>query len=127
MAKCDEGYRCDVCGDDVEQIRESSLYLRYVVGLLDPETLHTAAERHLSCDPLLAQFVVHDDFPRLEVEGDFDKRQLDEAFVQQRERLITRGWQRLCELEGQQDVSMLDYPLPEVRERMRRDANADLP
>ena len=37
MAKCDQGYICDVCGDEVEEIIESDLYLRYVVGMLDPE------------------------------------------------------------------------------------------
>ena len=33
MAKCEEGYLCDVCGGDVEAITDSDLYLRYVVGL----------------------------------------------------------------------------------------------
>ena len=37
MAKCDEGYLCDVCGQDVAELKDSDLYLRYVVGLLDPE------------------------------------------------------------------------------------------
>ena len=32
MAKCDEGYRCEMCGRDVEAIAESDLYLRYVLG-----------------------------------------------------------------------------------------------
>ncbi len=41
MAKCEEGYLCDVCGGDVEEITDSDLYLRFVIGLLDPETLHT--------------------------------------------------------------------------------------
>ncbi len=123
MAKCDEGYRCDVCGGDVEELTESGLYLRYVVGLLDPETLHTTPERHLRCDPVLAQFIVHPDFEAVVVEGDFDKRQLDAEFVRGREQLVTRGWQRLRELAGQEGVSMLDYPLPEVREKLRHDAN----
>ena len=46
MAKCDEGYLCEVCQQPVEEIAESDLYLRYVIGMLDPETLHTQAERH---------------------------------------------------------------------------------
>ena len=29
MARCDQGYLCDVCGDEVENIRESDLYLRF--------------------------------------------------------------------------------------------------
>jgi hypothetical protein len=32
VAKCDEGYRCEVCGLDVEVIVDSDLYLRYVLG-----------------------------------------------------------------------------------------------
>ena len=33
MAKCEEGYLCEVCGQDVAEITESDLYLRYVIGL----------------------------------------------------------------------------------------------
>ena len=62
MAKCEEGYLCDVCGGDVEDITDSDLYLRYVIGQVDPETLHTTRERHIRCNPVLAQFIVADDF-----------------------------------------------------------------
>lgn len=124
MAKCEEGYLCDVCGRDVEEITDSDLYLRYVIGLIDPETLHTTKERHILCNPVLAQFIVASDFPPVVVEGDFDKRRLDEAFVQQREQLVTRGWQRLKELAGQ-EISVLDYPLPEVRQQMKRRAGLE--
>ena len=62
MAKCDEGYLCDVCGQDVAELTDSDLYLRYIVGLLDPEVLHTTAERHIRCNPTLAQYIVADDF-----------------------------------------------------------------
>ena len=57
MAKCDEGYRCEVCGEDVTSIVDSDLYLRYVIGELDPEVLHTSPERHIRCNPVLAQFM----------------------------------------------------------------------
>jgi hypothetical protein len=53
------------------------------------------------------------------VEGPFDKRQLDAMYVREQERLVTRGWRRLKELEHQEGISLLDYPLAEVRERMR--------
>ena len=124
MAKCEEGYLCDVCGGDVEEITESDLYLRYVIGLIDPETLHTTKERHIRCNPVLAQFIVASDFPPVEVEGDFDKRLLDAAYVKQREELVTRGWRRLHELAGQ-ELSVLDYPLPEVRQQLRRRAEGE--
>ena len=109
MAKCEEGYLCDVCGGDVEEITDSDLYLRYVIGMLDPETLHTTRERHIRCNPVLAQFIVDDDFAPVVVEGDFDKRRLDPAYVHQRETLVTRGWRRLRELAGS---GAADHRLP---------------
>ena len=120
--RCEEGYLCDVCGKDVENIWESDLYLRYVIGLIDPETLHTTKERHLTCNPPLAQFIVAAEFPPVTAGGDFDKNLLDPKFVHDREELVTRGWRRLKELSTLEGVSILDYPLTEVRERMRREA-----
>jgi hypothetical protein len=118
MAKCDEGYLCEVCGGEVARITESDLYLRYVIGMVDPETLHTTPERHLRCNPSLAQFIVDEEFPAVEAAGEFDKRRLDPEFVRQREALVTRGWRRLVEVEGQ-DLPITEYPLREVRERYR--------
>jgi hypothetical protein len=122
MAKCEEGYLCDVCGGDVEAITESDLYLRYVIGLADPEVLHTNRERHIRCNPALAQFIVDKDFELVVVEGPFDKRQLDPDYVREREALVTRGWRRLREIAEQNIPAIIDYPLPEVRERMARKA-----
>jgi hypothetical protein len=114
MAKCEEGYLCDVCGGDVEELTDSDLYLRYVIGMVDPETLHTTRERHIRCNPVLAQFIVDDRFEPMVVEGTFDKRQLDPAYVRQREVLVTRGWRRLREIAGS-DLPIVEYPLPEVK------------
>ncbi len=119
MAKCEEGYLCEVCGEDVAEITDSDLYLRYVIGMLDPEVLHTSRERHIRCNPALAQFIVADNFPPVVVEGPFDKRQLDPAFVRERERLVTRGWQRLREV-AQREIPIIEYPLPEVLEAIKR-------
>lgn len=121
MAKCEQGYLCDVCGGDVEELTESDLYLRYVVGMLDPETLHTTRERHIRCNPVLAQFIVDDDFAPVTVEGPFDKRQLDPAYVNERETLITRGYRRLKEL-AHLDLPIIDYPLAEVRAKIERES-----
>jgi hypothetical protein len=118
MAKCDEGYLCDVCGQDVAELKDSDLYLRYVVGLLDPEVLHTTSERHIRCNPTLAQYIVADEFEPVVVEGPFDKRQLDSAYVVERERLITRGWERLREVP-RLGVPIIEYPLPEVLAKIR--------
>jgi hypothetical protein len=113
MAKCDEGYLCDVCGQDVAELTDSDLYLRYIVGMLDPEVLHTTPERHIRCNPTLAQYIVADDFASVVVEGPFDKRGLDSQYVNEREQLITRGWQRLKEVTTS-GVPIIEYPLPEV-------------
>lgn len=114
MAKCEEGYLCEVCGGDVAEITDSDLYLRYVVGLVDPESLHTARERHIRCNPALAQFIVAEDFEPLACEGAFDKRLLDADYVREREALITRGYLRLKEMVAL-EAAIIDYPLPEIR------------
>jgi hypothetical protein len=119
MAKCEEGYLCDVCGQDVEQLIDSQLYLSYVIGDLDPELLHVSRERHVRCNPILAQFIVDDQFAPVLVEGPFDKRQLDPAYVRQRERLVSRGYRRLRELQGT-DLPIIEYPLPEVQAKWAR-------
>jgi hypothetical protein len=117
MAKCDEGYLCEVCGEDVANLVDSDLYLRYVIGMIDPEVLHTQKERHVRCNPVLAQFIVDESFAPVTIEGDFDKRQLDAAYVHDREVLVTRGYRRLKELASL-DLPIIDYPLPEVRQKI---------
>lgn len=119
MAKCDEGYLCEVCGKDVGSITDSDLYLRYVIGLLDPEVLHTTPERHLRCNPALSQYIVDDRFAPIVCEGPFDKRTIDPGFVAERETLVTRGWQRLRELAKAKELPITEYPLPEVVAMLR--------
>lgn len=119
MAKCDEGYLCEVCGRDVGNMVDSDLYLRYVIGRVDPEVLHTSPERHLRCNPALSQYIVDAKFEPTVCDGPFDKRWLDADFVAAEEVLITRGWRRLRELAGS-DLPIKEYPLPEVAEKMRQ-------
>ena len=119
MAKCDEGYLCDVCGGEVERLTESELYLRFIAGWVDAETLHTTLERHIRCNPTIAQFIVCEEFAPVEVDGPFDKRQLDSVHVQSREQLLTAAWRRLSDLEGSEGCSLLDYPLEEVIARLQ--------
>jgi hypothetical protein len=118
MAKCDEGYLCDVCGEPVENLTESELYLRYVVGWVDAETLHTTQERHILCNPTIAQFIVADGFLPVVVEGPFSKSELDPKHVRQRELLLTSGWTRLRDLEGKEGLSLLEYPIEEMLPRL---------
>ncbi|MEL6105677.1 MAG: hypothetical protein AAFU85_06570 [Planctomycetota bacterium] len=118
--RCDEGYRCEVCGEDVTSIVESDLYLRYVIGELDPEVLHTTPERHIRCNPVLAQFIGDDSFEPVRVDGPMSLDHLDQGFVEERRVLITRGYRRLQEIPhwpGDRDITT--YPLPEVIESWR--------
>ncbi len=120
MAKCDEGYLCSVCGEDVANVTASDLYLRYVIGIVDPELLHSTPERHIRCNPALAQFIVAEDFEPVIVEGEFSKSNLDQQYVQQRETLVTRGYRRLSEIRKMQDTSILEFPLPEIIDAMNK-------
>ena len=116
MAKCDQGYLCEVCGDEVAEITESDLYLRLVIGEIQPRLLMTAPERHLRCNPTQSQFIADPGFEPVAVEGFFDKRLLDASQVREREELVTRGWKRLQELAGS-GLPLNEYPLPEFQRR----------
>ena len=116
MAVCEQGYLCDVCAGDVAELTESDLYLRYVLGEVDPERLHVLPERHIRCNPTLAQFIVADGFEPVPVEGAFAKSELDPAFVEREEIRVTRGSLRLQELQ-RLEVPITEYPLPEARLR----------
>jgi hypothetical protein len=114
MTRCEEGYLCEVCGKDVAAITESDLYLRYVLGEVPPERLHTLRERHVRCNPALAQFIVDPAFEPVRCEGPFAKESLDPAYVAEEEARVTRGWRRLQELPSL-GLTIVEYPLPEVR------------
>ena len=43
MAGCERGYLCAVCGQEVEEITESDLYLRYVLGEVEWERAESLA------------------------------------------------------------------------------------
>lgn len=120
MAKCDEGYRCEVCGLDVRGLVDSDLYLRFVIGELDPEVLHTSPERHIRCNPVLAQFIEHERFEPVVISGALSRDSLDREFVQRRVALVTRGYARLWELaESSTACDVTAYPLPEAIEKYR--------
>lgn len=113
MAKCDEGYICPVCGDEVKRLIDSSLYLQYVIGWIPAEELHLTPDIHLHCNPNLAQFIDSPEFPAITVEGPFDRRLLDAAFVAERVEQITRGYQRLRHLQRDRSLPIEQYPLVE--------------
>lgn len=116
MAHCEQGYLCEVCGEEVSELAESDLYLRYVIGEVDVRQLLAAPERHIRCNPTLAQFIVDKEFLPVIVDGPFAKRELDAEDVRRREELVTRGWRRLRELGGR-GLSIHEYPLEEFRQQ----------
>lgn len=116
MAKCEQGYLCEVCGDEVEDITQSDLYLRFVLGEIEARALLTARERHIRCNPVQAQFIVDPAFEPVVVEGAFAKSELDPEDVARREELVTRAWRRLQEVRGL-GIPISEYPLDEVRKR----------
>ncbi|EMI54610.1 hypothetical protein [Rhodopirellula sallentina] len=112
MAKCDQGYLCEVCGDEVTSIVESDLYLRYVLGQLDAEKLHLSPERHLRCNPVLSQYIDDERFDPVTVDSDFDKRVLDATFVSQQTERVSRAYRRLWQIaQSETPISLLEYPI----------------
>jgi hypothetical protein len=122
MARCEQGYRCDVCGGDVDAITDSDLYLRYVLGEVPPEQLHLLPERHLRCNPGTAQFIVDPAFAPVRCAGPFAKEQLDAAQVAEEEARVTRAWRRLQQLPTL-GLPITEYPLPEVRASWKEDSS----
>src|SRR5258708_20073886 len=116
MARCDQGYVCDVCGEEVPEIVDSDLYLSFILGLVESRALLSRPERHIRCNPVQAQFIVDEQFPPVTTEGAFDKRRLDPEYVRTQEELVTRGWRRLQEV-ARLKIPISEYPLPDVRQR----------
>jgi hypothetical protein len=118
MARCDEGYLCEVCGRDVEVVTDSDLYLRYVLGEVPLELLHRLPERHIRCNPAVAQYITDAAFPPTDCDGPFAKAGFDAAFVAAEEARVTRGWRRLRAIPTL-GLTVPEYPLsvtPDDRE-----------
>jgi hypothetical protein len=110
MARCEQGYLCDVCGAEVAEMTDSDLYLRYILGEVPLAELHRNAERHIRCNPANAQFIVDLAFPPVRCEGVFGKDLLDPEFVREQEARVTRAWRRLQELPVLR-LPIAEYPL----------------
>lgn len=113
MARCDEGYRCEVCGRDVDAITESDLYLRYVLGEVPLERLHLQPERHIRCNPALAQYVVDVNFEPVICTGPFSKNHLDGDYVAKEEERVSQGWRRL-QMIPTLGLQITEYPQRKV-------------
>ncbi|HZZ81667.1 MAG TPA: hypothetical protein VFE62_24410 [Gemmataceae bacterium] len=117
--RCETGYLCDVCGQDVEAMTDSDLYLRYVMGEVHPLALPRQRERHIRCNPAIAQYIVDPAFAPVPCDGAFAKSNLDAEYVRQQEELVTRAWRRLQEIPTL-GLAIPDYPLPEVLAKWRQ-------
>lgn len=111
MARCERGYLCQVCGREVEEVRDSDLYLRYVLGEVAADDLHRLPDRHIRCNPVLAQFITDPAFPPVSCPGPFARDSLDPEQVAGEEARVTRAWQWLQRLPGL-GLNVADYPLP---------------
>lgn len=112
MAGCSKGYLCAVCGEEVENLVDSELYLRYVMGEAPLESLGRSPDRHLRCNPTFSQFIVDPRFPPILAEGPFAKTGLDPEFVAAEEARVSAGYRRLREVSGL-GIPIYDYPLIE--------------
>lgn len=110
MARCDEGYRCEVCGDDVEAVTDSDLYLRYILGEVPLEMIHRSPERHLRCNPALSQYIIDSEFDLVLCDGPFGKAHLDPDYVATEEARVTRAWRRLQAIP-RLGLTIAEYPL----------------
>jgi hypothetical protein len=111
MARCEQGYLCDVCGAEVEGLTESDLYLAYVLGEVSLDQLHLRPERHIRCNPATAQFIIDPAFVPVACDGPFGKESLDPAYVAEMEDRVTRAWRRLQEIPALR-LPIAEYPLP---------------
>jgi len=112
MAKCDGGYFCYACGEYVDNITQSELYLRYVMGEVPHDRLLELPDGHITCNPDLAQYIVDD---RFECDAAVDepalrKENRDPAFVRSEEERVSRAWRHLQSLPGS-GIPMSEYPL----------------
>jgi hypothetical protein len=121
MARCEQGYLCEVCGLEVEDITDSDLYLRYVLGEVDPETLHQSPERHLRCNPSLSQFIGDPEFEPVEVVGPFSKVELDPEYVAEETARVSAAYRRLREIyRSSRNTPITEYLDPEIQARWAR-------
>ena len=110
MARCDQGYLCQVCGEEVEEIIDSDLYLAFVLGEVQAELLLDQPERHMRCNPERAQYILDLEFPPVECQGFFDKRLLDAVYVAEEEARVTRAFRHLRAV-ARRGGSVFDSPL----------------
>jgi hypothetical protein len=108
VARCDEGYLCNVCGLPADTLPESLLYLRYILGEVTVEVLGQAQETHIRCCPAIAQYIVHPAFEPVVCTDVFARQHFPLDFQTSEETRITAAWATLYEA-GEKGFSLLSY------------------
>ena len=94
----------------MDAIVDSDLYLRYILGEVPLERLHLQRERHIRCNPGLAQYIVDPSFASAICEGPFAKANFDAEYVHDEETRVTRAWRRLQAIPTL-GLAVPEYPL----------------
>ncbi len=81
-----------------------------MLGEVPLELLHRLPERHIRCNPSLAQYIADEGFEPVVCDGPFAKAGLDPAFVAAEEARVTRGWRRLRAIPTLR-LTLAEYPL----------------
>jgi hypothetical protein len=74
------------------------------------DQLHQTPERHIRCNPALAQYIVDARFEPAICGGVFSKGEFDGEFVAEEEARVTRAWRRLQDLPSL-GLALDEYPL----------------
>ncbi len=107
MTGCHQGYFCRVCGRYVQDVTESALYLRFVLGEVGFDQLHDEPEAHVACVPELARYIADE---RFDPEGSAERLAWRDGAFRRRQLRVTEAWRRLQELPGS-GLAIEDYPL----------------
>ncbi len=86
------------------------------MGEVSPIDLPKQRERHIRCNPAVAQYIVDPAFAPVVCASMFAKVHLDADYVCTQESLVTRAWRRLQEVPTL-GLAIPEYPLREVLDK----------
>jgi len=103
---------CDKCNKPVSKV-ESALLLSYVAHGGDPLAFMAYSDRHITCSPSRAQYIVHPDFePVVDHRAEYDKRLRSPESRFEKEKLYTSAWTEIQRVYGCRDyvISIKHFP-----------------
>jgi len=97
---------CDKCHKPVAKA-ESAFLLSYVAHGGNPITFIAYNDRHITCSPSRAQYIVHPSFmPVVDIRPDYDKRLRDPQSRFNREQEYTTAWIEIQRVYGCRDYAI---------------------